>query len=156
MKPTVEQSDFIEHMGRWWEVGTGSRSAGRILGWLMICQPVHQSAADLVAALSISTGSVSTQIRFLEELQFVERITFPGDRSTYFQLRPDVWLHVMGTEPDHLKRMMAISEAGADVVPEERPERVTDIGLIAGFMLGKWPSFMEELRDHIEKERQND
>ena len=153
MKPTAKQNEFIEHMGRWWEVGTGSRSAGRILGWLMICEPAHQSAAELVEALSISTGSVSTQIRFLEELQFVDRITFPGDRSTYFQLKPDVWVHVMGTEPDHLKRMMAISVAGADVVPDERPERVTDIGLIAGFMLGKWPTFMEELREHLEKER---
>ena len=154
MKPTPEQHDFVEHMGRWWETGTGSRAAGRILGWLMICEPSHQSAPELVDALEISTGSVSTQIRFLEELQFVERITFPGDRITYYRLKPDVWVHVMWTETDHLERMMAISEAGAGVVPEERPERVTDIGLIAGFFLQKWPTFMEELLEHLEKERQ--
>lgn len=154
MKPSPEQHDFVEHMGRWWETGTGSRAAGRILGWLMICEPPHQSAPELVDALEISTGSVSTQIRFLEELQFVERITFPGDRVTHYQLKPDVWVHVMWTETDHLKRMMAISEAGASVVPRQRPERVTDIGLIAGFFLEKWPSFMEELLGHLEKERQ--
>lgn len=140
-------------MGRWWETGTGSRTAGRILGWLMICEPAHQSASELVEALEISTGSVSTQVRFLEELQFVGRITFPGDRITYYQLKPDVWVHVMWTEMDHLKRMMAVSEAGARVIPEERPHRVTDIGLIAGFFLEKWPAFMDELLEYLEKER---
>jgi DNA-binding transcriptional regulator GbsR (MarR family) len=154
VKPTSEQHEFIEHMGRWWETGTGSRVAGRILGWLIVCEPPHQSAADMVEALSISTGSVSTQIRLLEGLEFVERVTFPSDRSTYYQLKPDVWVHVMGTEPDHLKRMQAISEAGAAVVPEERPERLTDIGLIAGFFLQKWPGFMEELLEYLEEERQ--
>jgi len=140
-------------MGRWWETGTGSRSAGRILGWLMICEPPHQSATELVSALEISTGSVSTQVRFLEELEFVERVTFPGDRVTYYQLKPDVWVHVMWTEIDHLKRMQAISEAAADVVPGERPHRVTDVGLIAQFFLDKWPAFMEELLEYLDKER---
>ena len=140
-------------MGRWWETGTGSRSAGRILGWLMICEPPHQSATELVAALEISTGSVSTQVRFLEELAFVERVTFPGDRVTYYQLKPDVWVHVMWTEIDHLKRMQAISAAAVDVVPAERPHRVTDVGLIAQFFLDKWPAFMEELLEYLDKER---
>ncbi len=140
-------------MGRWWETSTGSRSAGRILGWLMICEPAHQSATELVEALDISTGSVSTQIRFLEELEFVERLTFPSDRVTYYQLVPDVWVHVMWTETNHLKRMKAIAEAGSQVVPSERPERLTDVGIIAGFFLERWPAFMEDLLGHLEKER---
>ncbi len=154
MKPTSEQHEFVEHMGRWWETGTGSRAAGRILGWLMICDPTHRSAGELVDELDLSAGSVSTQLRLLESLQFVERITFPGDRVTYYQLKPDVWMTVMASEMDHLDRMRRISEVGANVVPMERPERVTDVGVIAEFFLDKWPSFMDELRAHIEKERQ--
>lgn len=140
-------------MARWWETGTGSRSAGRILGWLMVCDPPHRSAPELVEGLDISAGSVSTQTRLLEEIGFVERITFPGDRVTYYQLKPDVWVQVMWTEIDQLKRMMAISEAGAGVVPDERPNRVRDIGLIAQFFLDKWPGLMEELLGFLEKER---
>ena len=141
-------------MGRWWETGTGSRTAGRILGWLMICDPPHRSASELIDELDVSSGSVSTQIRLLERLQFVERHTFPGDRVTYYQLKPDVWVEVMASEMGHLERMRAISEVGARVVPEERPERLTDVGLIAQFFLEKWPSFMEELLEYLEKARQ--
>ena len=140
-------------MGRWWETGTGSRNAGRILGWLMICEPPYRSASDLVEELDVSSGSISTQTRFLESLKFVERLTFPGDRATYYQLRPNVWVEVMRSELDHLERMKAIAAAGAGVVPEERPERVTDVGLIARFFLDKWPGFMDELLDYLEKER---
>lgn len=140
-------------MARWWESGTGSRSAGRILGWLMVCDPPHRSAPELVEGLDISAGTVSTQARLLEEIGFVERITFPGDRVAYYQLKPDVWVQVMWTEVDQLERMMSISEAGAGVIPEERPNRVIDIGLIAQFFLDKWPGFMEELLEFLEKER---
>lgn len=153
MKPTEAQHDFIEHMGRWWETGTGSRAAGRILGWLMICEPAHRSASQLVDELGLSAGSVSTQIRLLESLQFIEKLTFPGDRSTYFQLGPDVWMTVMASEMGHLDRMKQISEVGASVVPEERPERVTDVGHIAQFFLERWPGFIEELREYLKKER---
>jgi hypothetical protein len=151
--PTLDQHEFIEHMGRWWETGTGSRTAGRILGWLMICDPPHRSAPDLVDSLEVSSGSVSTQIRLLERLNFVERLTFPGDRVTYYQLKPDVWVEVMISEMGHLERMKMISTAGADVVPEVRPERLTDVGLIAQFFLDRWPSFMDELSEYLEKER---
>jgi hypothetical protein len=101
----------------------------------------------------VSSGSVSTQIRLLERLNFVERLTFPGDRVTYYQLKPDVWVEVMISEMGHLERMKMISTAGADVVPEVRPERLTDVGLIAQFFLDRWPSFMDELSEYLEKER---
>jgi hypothetical protein len=51
--------------------------------------------------------------------------------------------------------MMAISEAGSSVVPEERPDRLSDVGLIARFFLDKWPNFMDELIEYLEKERPN-
>lgn len=153
MKPTPQQHEFIEHMGRWWETGTGSRTAGRMLGWLMICDPPHRSAADLIEELDVSSGSVSTQIRLLESLKFVERVTFPGDRATYYQMKPDVWVEVMSSEMDHLERMKGITEAGVEVVPEERPERLTDVALIAQFFTDIWPSVMDDLLAYLEKER---
>lgn len=154
MKPTREQNDFVEHMGRWWETGTGSRTAGRILGWLMICEPPHRSATGLIEELEVSAGSVSTQVRLLEGLKFVERLTFPGDRATYYQMKQDVWVEVMSSEMDHLQRMKAILAAGSEVVPTERPERLTDVGVIAEFFIDLWPDLMDDLRTHLEKERE--
>lgn len=119
----------------------------------MISDPPHQSSSDLVAALELSAGSVSTQIRLLERI-LVERITFPGERATYYQLRPDVWVGVMMSEPEHIRNMMRIAEAASDVMPEERPDRVTDMGFISRFLLDRWPTLMEELKVELEKERE--
>lgn len=154
MKPSSDQHDFIEHMGRWWETGTGSRTAGRILGWLMICEPPHRSGNQLAEELDVSRGSVSTQIRLLESLNFVERLTFPGDRARYYQMKPDVWIEVMASEMEHLERMEAILAAGARVVPAERPERLTDIGVVAGYLMEIWPGVMDDLKAQLKKERE--
>lgn len=156
MKPTTDQVDFIETMGRWWESTTGGRAAGRILGWLMICEPPHQSATDLVETLELSTGTVSTQIRVLEGILFVERITFPGDRATYFQLKPDVWIGVMMSEPQHIRRMLELSALASALTPETRPDRVTDMEFISTFLLERWPTLMDELTEELRKRDRND
>ncbi|MGD2100745.1 MAG: hypothetical protein PVG83_00770 [Acidimicrobiia bacterium] len=154
MKLTAAQHDFVERVGRWWETGTGSRASGRILGWLMICEPAHQSSGQLTETLQVSSGSVSTQIRFMENLNLVERVTFAGDRVTYFQLRPDVWVDLMWSEIDQLKQWQEIAALGNAVKPGERPERIEDIGFIASFLLDRWPLLMEELVDELKKEKQ--
>jgi DNA-binding transcriptional regulator GbsR (MarR family) len=154
MKLTRAQNEYIERIGRWWEKGTGSRTSGRILGWLMICDPAHQSSSQLADSLQISAGSVSTQIRFMENLGMVERVTFAGDRVTYFQLKPNVWTEMMWSELDQLKDWQEMAKLGAAVRPKERPERVDHIGLIADFLLGRWPLLMQDLVDELEKEKQ--
>lgn len=153
MKPTTAQSAFVERVGRWWESLAGSRSAGSILGWLMVCEPAHQSSAGLAEALKISAGSVSTQTRLLERVGLVERVTFPGDRMTYFQLRPHVWLQMMWSEQRRIEEMRAIAEAARAVMPDERPDRVEDLGRVAEFFLERWPGLMDGLTVYLQKER---
>ncbi len=153
MNLSVEQSAFVERVGRWWESLAGSRAAGAILGWLMVCEPAHQSSAALVEALKISAGSVSTQARLLERIGLVERVTFPGDRMTYFQLRPHVWLQMMWSEQLRIEEMRAIAEAARDVMPAERPDRVEDLGRVAEFFLDRWPDLMHGLTVYLQKER---
>ena len=153
MKPSPEESEFVERVGRWWEQLSGSRSAGQILGWLMICEPAHQSSSDLSSALKISAGSVSTQARLLETVGLLERITFPGDRSTYYQLKPNVWRELMWSEQQRIEEMRSLAAAAEPLTPDTRPDRVEELGLIAAFFLDRWPDLMAELDDYLEKER---
>lgn len=147
--PVGEASQFVERVGRFWESVAGSRTAGRILGWLMICDPQHQSSAELVAALSVSTGSVSTQIRQLETLGLVERVTFPGDRARYYHLPDKVWSRFVKEDLGRLTAMRKLAEAGAAVLPAVRPERVTELGVIADFLIDEWSSLMERLDQRL-------
>ncbi len=152
MKPSVEQSAFVERVGRWWESFAGSRAAGAILGWLMVCEPAHQSSTRLAEAVKISAGSVSTQTRLLERIGLVERITFPGDRMTYYQLRNHVWLQMMWSEQQRIEEMRDIADAARSVMPDERPDRVEDLGRVAEFFLERWPDLMDGLTEHLQKE----
>lgn len=153
MKPTSDQSAFIEKVGRWWENVSGSRSAGQILGWLMICEPAHQSSAELAEALTISAGSVSTQTRVLERIGFLERVTFPGDRVTYYQLKSHVWLELMWSEQQRIEEMKALADAAISLTPETRPDRVEDLGKMSEFFLERWPDLMADLSEYLKKER---
>ena len=82
-----QRKQYAEEFGLAFEQFGITRMAGRILGWLLVCEPPHQSPQDLQDALQASKGSISTNIRMLERLNFVERISLPGDRRTYFRSR---------------------------------------------------------------------
>jgi DNA-binding transcriptional regulator GbsR (MarR family) len=153
MKPRTEQLAYVERVARWWEGLTASRNAGKILGWLMICEPPHQSSSDLVDALGISTGSVSTHIRGLVDLGLVERVTFAGDRATYFQLKDHVWSAMMWSEQARIEEMRGLTEDVAEVLPAQRPDRVTDLGQVIEFVAREWPEFMRRMSEFLEKER---
>jgi DNA-binding transcriptional regulator GbsR (MarR family) len=140
-----EQVAYVERVGRFWEAGTGSRTAGRMLGWLMISEPAFQSSADLVEMLGVSAASVSTQIRQLEQLGFVERVTFPGDRARYYQLRERVWLRVMEEELNRIVELRKVAEAASNVMPASRQERVTELQTVAESLIDEWPGLMERM-----------
>lgn len=151
MKLDEPQAVFVERVGRFWESVSLGRSAGRILGWLMICEPVHQSAADLVATLGMSTGSVSTQIRQLERIGLVERVTFPTDRASYFQLPAAVWSKSMNAEIDRIAQLRSLASSAADVMPTSRPERVTELAVVADFFTEEWPGVLDRLSQRLAK-----
>ncbi len=151
VKLTEPQVQFVERVGRFWESVSLGRSAGRILGWLMICDPVHQSAADLVGRLGMSTGSVSTQLRSLQQLGLVERVTFPGNRASYYQLPEGVWSKTMAAEFERLVQMRALAESAAEVIPSVRPDRVSDLAVVAQFFTEEWPLLIDRLSDRLTK-----
>lgn len=158
MKPTQAQNDYIERVGRWWEVTAGSRNAGRILGWLMICEPTHQSSQALAESLKTSTGSVSTQVRYLETVGLVEKVTFPGDRAAYYQLKPHAWEQVLWSEHQRIKDMHDLALAAQEVIPEQRPDRITGLQRIGEFLIEEWPRLMDRLTEYLKEdgqERQN-
>jgi DNA-binding transcriptional regulator GbsR (MarR family) len=65
--------------------------AGRILGWLMICDPPEQSAGQIAAAIGASRASLATNMRVLTDAKFVRRRTRPGERTNYYRVDDDAW-----------------------------------------------------------------
>lgn len=65
--------------------------AGRILGWLMICDPAERSAEDIAGAIGASRASLATNMRVLTDAGFVRRRTKPGERTNYYRMDDDAW-----------------------------------------------------------------
>jgi hypothetical protein len=68
---------------------------GRILGWLMICDPTEQSASQIAEAIGASRASLTTNIRQLTAAGFVRRRSRPGERTAYFWIDDDAWERVL-------------------------------------------------------------
>ena len=64
---------------------------GRILGWLMICEPAEQSAGDIAASIGASRASLTTSMRFLIGSGLVRRLTRPGGRTSYYRIDDGMW-----------------------------------------------------------------
>jgi DNA-binding transcriptional regulator GbsR (MarR family) len=139
------QAEFVERAGRCWEGSGHSRTAGRILGWLMICEPRDQSSSALAAALAVSAGSVSTITRQLLRMGLVDRVTYPGDRASYFRLHGGVWLTVIDAALEEIRGLRALAEAGREVLPATGADRVQELWEMTGFMLEEWPRLMEQM-----------
>lgn len=88
VSPTQETaiSEFIERLGMVTQADGLSRIAGRILGFLIIHGGPF-SFSELAQRLQVSRGSISTNTRLLETIGVIERVSMPGDRQDYFQIR---------------------------------------------------------------------
>ena len=64
---------------------------GRVLGWLLVCDPPEQSAAQLAEALDASKGAISGATAALVRMRLVERLRIRGERADRFRMRPEAW-----------------------------------------------------------------
>lgn len=81
----ADKLEFVEQMGSLYEQFGAAPMAGRVVGWLMICEPELQTAAQLAEILKASKGSISTMTRYLLQIKTIERIKKPGERAAYFR-----------------------------------------------------------------------
>jgi DNA-binding transcriptional regulator GbsR (MarR family) len=103
------QQSFIEDLGVLGREGL-PRSATRILGWLVVCTPAHQTGPELQQGLHLSAGSVSTATDLLLQLGLIERTTFPADRRLHYRLRPDAWEVVLGQRLQVFRQLRRVAE----------------------------------------------
>ncbi len=128
---------FVEQLGGFFEANGLTRLAGRLLGWLLVCDPERQSSEELAAALDASSGGISTNTRMLSQFGFIERLAVAGDRRTYFRLRPNAFVagerHRLQTMAD-LQRMADAGLAALSEAPPERSRRLHEMRDLLGYM----------------------
>lgn len=119
---TPEESDFVDRMGLLMERLGGPRTMGRIYGWLMICDPPHQSITELAGELAVSKASVSTTARLLQDGGMIER--FPtADRQHRYRVTPGGWTQVLRVQLAGVRVGVETLEYGLSVLGDDRAEQ---------------------------------
>jgi DNA-binding transcriptional regulator GbsR (MarR family) len=100
------------------------RSLARVLAWLVVCEPHHQSAQELQAAIKLSSGAVSSATRTLVRFGIVARLSFPGDRRTYYALHPEGWQRLMRIRLQELAGVRHVAEEAMQAARGRSDERL--------------------------------
>jgi DNA-binding transcriptional regulator GbsR (MarR family) len=117
MSISESERSFIEEAGLVFEQTGLPRMAGRLFGWLLIADPPFQSPSELAAALRASKGSISTSIRLLTQMGFIERHIIPGSRHDNFRLTDDAIKKIIrhGLEQE-IKMFRSLADRGLELM----------------------------------------
>ena len=114
---------FVEELGVLFELEAGApRMVGRTLGWLLVCDPPEQSAAELVESLQASKGSISTATRVLLRMGLVERVRHRGERFDRFKAQPEAWDEILWRQ-DQFSSPRRVVGLGLEALADEPPAR---------------------------------
>jgi DNA-binding MarR family transcriptional regulator len=118
------EREFAVRMALFFEQLGGTRTMGLIYGWLIVCDPPHQSITEMATALGISKASVSTVVRQLEQAQMIERVPVSGSRQHHYEFRSGGWAQIMRARVTRLGPGAAAADyALARLGPDRRDQR---------------------------------
>jgi DNA-binding transcriptional regulator GbsR (MarR family) len=143
---------FIEQLGMQFELEFGApRMVGRVLGWLLVCDPPEQSSAELAQRLEASKGSISTATRLLLTWGMIERVRMRGERFDRFVVRPDAWEDYIWRE-DQFEAPRRVLSVGIEALSDEPPERRARLAELDS-MYAWWEHRIPTLRQEYLAER---
>jgi DNA-binding transcriptional regulator GbsR (MarR family) len=118
-----QQQAFVEEMGQALASYGMTPMAGRMWGWLLICEPVEQTAGDLAEALQASRGAISGTARILASAGMIRRTRRGGDRREFFSAPPETFDQFLDNAGQIYRQFRGIAERGLEAI-EDRPPLV--------------------------------
>lgn len=116
-----EQRLLVEEYGLLYEEMGGTRMAGRVSGWLLLCDPPVQSLTQIAEGLGVSKAAVSTAARALLQTGVVERAGEPGARGDYYRALPGPMESVLGV--GHALALKTLVDRSLELVADEDQSR---------------------------------
>jgi DNA-binding transcriptional regulator GbsR (MarR family) len=147
------QQQYVEDMGLYFERLGTTRMAGRMIGWLLICDPPHQSMAELEDALQAAKSTISTTIRLLEQLYLIERVSLPGERRTYFRLAEDLWMRSWRGRMAEIVALRQMAERGLAIMadaPESTRTRLKRMHAMNAFLEREFPKMLDRWQEEAD------
>ena len=118
---TSDQGEFVEEMGQYLASYGMTPMAGRMWGWLLICEPSEQTATEIAEALQASRGAISGTARILSSAGMIRRTTRRGDRREYFSAPPEALDSMLTSASSTYRRLREIAERGLAASTDQSP-----------------------------------
>jgi DNA-binding transcriptional regulator GbsR (MarR family) len=141
---------FIDASGEWWSKSYGMpRMTGRVLAWLLVCDPVEQTAAQIAEALEASKGSISGSTSSLVRAKLVDRLHVRGERADRFRIRPNVWDDQL--RDPNVEQARALLARGLEALagaPAARRARLEEMDAFYAWYQSRIPDLWDEWQEY--------
>ena len=156
-RPTAAELHYVEEVALGFERQGLFRMAGRVIGWLLICDPPEQTFGEIAEVLQASKGSISTAMKFLIPAGLVERISRPGDRRDYYRCRPGAWTDLARDQSRLYGDVRKLAQRGLEllaVAPADRRERLQGMHDFYAWLEREMPDLWERWRREQQEQEQ--
>jgi DNA-binding MarR family transcriptional regulator len=108
---------WVDRLGEFFETNYGMAPiTGRIVGWLLVCDPAEQSAGEIAAAIKASRASLTTNVRALIAGGLVRRLRHAGERTAYYRIDDAAWEAMFRRRVASLAAIEPLTDEGARLV----------------------------------------
>lgn len=120
--------------------------AGRLLGYLIVCDPQQQSINELAVALKASRSAIVGAVQVLEHRGVIERVRQAGSRNYLVSFDADGYKS-RGFDGTAYTRLASLFKEGLELVGSASTQRVARLQELVGFsefLAKRMPLLQEE------------
>jgi DNA-binding MarR family transcriptional regulator len=120
--------------------------AGRLLGYLLICQPPQRTITDLSEELRASRTAITTAVALLERYRAVRRTRSAGQRADHVSLDPRA-LDPTGFAAESYRTQAALAREALDLLADGESDRraiVAEAAEFYDFLAERMPALLAE------------
>lgn len=141
---------FADHVGRFYaRQYSFPPMAGRLLGYLLVCEPEQQTIDELGEALLASRSAITGAVKLLENYRIARRIRVAGERVDRVSLNPD------SQQPQNFDAAIhdehaALFREGLALLADASPERRAPLGEMVAleeFLAERLPQLRDEWQE---------
>lgn len=147
---------FSDHVGRFYAKQYGFPPVvGRLLGYLLVCEPMEQSIRGIADELLTSRSAITAAIKMLETQHLINRTRPAGSRVDLITIAPSGWEQT-GFDAAEYREQVNLTREGLEILKDasaERRQALEEIGMLNEFLVERMPLLLEEWHAYRDERR---
>lgn len=142
---------YSDHVGRFYaKQYSFPPVVGRLLGYLLVCEPMGQSIAEIADALLASRSAITNAVKMMENLRLINRTRPAGSRVDLISIVQS-GLEKTGFEVAEYREQANLAHEGLEILKDASPERrqaLEEWAMLNEFLVERMPKLQAEWHDY--------